>query len=135
MANCPDVDALTDQVSYWVNTRGTRNVGTEGGIPGPYLGANCGGEFVNLRQDYDEAAVEVAYRFYPDTEVISETWTVDKRGSNPFLYPPDDSTTFVEGLLAEGAEELRMQVEYETYRFPIDDFVVAFDWLTTVCWR
>ena len=129
-----DVNALTDQVTYWVITNGTRDVGTEGGIPGPYLGVHCGGEFVNLRQDYDDETVEVAYRFYPDTEVISETWTVSKEGRNTFLSPPDDSTTFVEGLRAEGAEELRMQVEYETYRFPIDDSEVAYDWLDTACW-
>ncbi len=45
-----DVNALTDPVSYWVNTDGTRDVGTEGGIPGPYVGVNCGEDrFVNLR--------------------------------------------------------------------------------------
>lgn len=130
-----DVNALTDQVTYWVNTRGTRDVGTEGGIPGPYFGVNCGWDsFVNLREDYDEETVEVAYRFYPNTEVTSETWTADKQGDDTFLSPPADPTTstFLLGF-AEGVEELRMQVEYETYRFPIDDFAVAFTWLQTVC--
>ena len=129
------MNALTDQVTYWVNTEGTQDVGTEGGLPGPYLGVvNCGvNSFVNLRQDYDQETVEVKYRFYPDTEVISETWTANKEGRNTFLSPPNDSTTFVDGLTAEGAEELRMQVEYETYRFPIDDSEVAYDWLDTAC--
>ncbi len=88
-------------------------VNTEEGIPGPYLGLHCWGQFVNLRQGYDEETVEVEYRFYPDTEVIPEAWTVDKQGRSTFLFPPD-STTFLTGLLAQGAEELRMQVEYET---------------------
>ena len=64
--------------------------------------------------------------------MISETWTADEQGRNPFLSPPDESTTFLEGLHAEGAEELRMQVEYQTYRFPIDNFGVVFSRLNTV---
>ena len=66
--------------------------------------------------------------------MISETlWTVDEQGRNTYLSPPDESTTFLERQHAEGAEELRMHVEYETYRFPIDDFEVVFSWLNTVC--
>ena len=129
-----DVDALTDEVSYWVNTEGTRDVGTEDGISGPYLGVSCWVPFVNLRQDYDEETVEVEYRFYPDTEVISETWTVSKEGRSTFLIPPDESkVSSLEGLGADGAEELRMKVEYETYRFPIDDYAVASSWLWASC--
>ena len=128
-----DVDALTDQVAYWVNTKGTRDVGTEDGISGPYFGVNCWVQFVNLRQDYDEETVEVQYRFYPNTEVFSETWTVSEEGSSTFLIPPDESILGGE-LFSAGLEELRMQVEFETYRFPIDDFWVADDWLSTACW-
>ena len=132
-----DVDALTDEVSYWVSTDGIRDVGTEDGISGPYFGVNCGMAFVNLRQDYDEETVKVEFRLYPNTEVFSETWAVREEGSNTFLIPPrmsDGFSTLGKGLLADaGLEELRMQVEFETYRFPIDDFWVAIEWRNTAC--
>ena len=129
-----DVDALTDEVSYWVHTSGTRDVGTEDGISGPYYGVKCGEAFVNLRQDYDEETVEVEFRLYPNTEVFAETWAVSEEGTSTFLIPPDESSIYGRELLSAGLEELRMKVEFETYRFPIDDFRVAYDWLSTACW-
>ena len=63
--------------------------------------------------------------------MISETWT--RRAGEEPVPQPARRIHYVPGRTARrGNEGTRMQVEYQTYRFPIDNFGVVFSRLNTV---
>ena len=127
------IDPIDDEVSPYLVVTGTKDSAADW-EDRPYLGVNCWGSFVNLRDNFYTEEVSVEFRFYPDGDPVSESWEVSEEGRSTFLYPPTGGeNNFYDQLVADNAEELRIRIEFDVYRFDVTNFTAARQWLNEQC--